>query len=36
LFPQTADLPDRDALVRVLEKGDATPELKDKILALYP
>ena len=36
LFPQAADLPDRDALVRVLEKGDATPELKAKILALYP
>jgi RES domain-containing protein len=36
LYPQAVDLPDRDALVRVLEKGDAAPELKNKILSLFP
>ncbi len=35
LFPQALDLPDRNALVRILEKGDAQPELKNKILALF-
>ncbi len=35
LFPRAPDLPDRDTLVRVLEKGDAPLELKSKILALY-
>ncbi len=35
LFPQVPDLPDRNKLLSVLEKGDAQPELKKKILGLY-
>jgi len=35
LFPQIPELPDRDALLRVLEKGEAQPELKKMILAFY-